>query len=65
MNPSRPYPKTVPLTLPFNAAVHRSGMRLTVMVVVGLFIAVLVGTLGSWTYAPALGRAGLCFVNFK
>lgn len=41
----------------FNSRAHHSRLRLLVMVVVGLLIAVLVGTMKSWSYAPALGWA--------
>lgn len=41
----------------FNARSHHSRLRMLVMLVVGLATAVLVGVLGSWAYAPALGWA--------
>lgn len=41
----------------FSTPVHRSGVRLAAMAAVGLAVAVAVGNLGSWAYAPALGWA--------
>ncbi|MBV9323348.1 MAG: DUF1345 domain-containing protein [Chloroflexi bacterium] len=41
----------------FNSISHHSRLRLAVMLGVGLLTAVLVGTLKSWTYAPAIGWA--------
>lgn len=43
---------------PHRGAIHHSALRLAVMVVVGLAIALPVGILGAWAYAPALGWAG-------
>lgn len=41
----------------YKTRVHRSGVRLAVMAVVGLAVALPVGIFGSWAYAPALGWA--------
>jgi len=41
----------------YKTPVHRAGVHLAVMAVVGLAVALLVGVFGSWTYAPALGWA--------
>jgi uncharacterized membrane protein len=42
----------------FNSPVHRSRLRVVVMVIVGLATALAVGTLlDSWAYAPAMGWA--------
>ncbi len=48
----------------FNTWTHRSRLRLTVMLAVGAVTAVLVGSFGSWDYAPALGwgAASLTFL---
>lgn len=44
----------------FDSRKHRSGIRLAVMLAVGALTAVLVGSSGSWTYAPSLGWAAAC-----
>jgi uncharacterized membrane protein len=41
----------------FDSASHHSRLRLIVMLVVGLATGLLVGGLGSWAYAPAIGWA--------
>ncbi|MFP3578528.1 DUF1345 domain-containing protein [Arthrobacter sp. SIMBA_036] len=41
----------------FRALAHKSLVRLVVMVVVGLAVALAVGSFGAWAYAPALGWA--------
>jgi uncharacterized membrane protein len=41
----------------FSTPVHRVGTRLAIMAVVGLAVALSVGTFLSWAYAPALGWA--------
>lgn len=41
----------------FNTLVHRSRLRLIVMIVVGVGTALAVGALKSWAYAPAMGWA--------
>lgn len=41
----------------FSTPVHRSGVRLAAMAAAGLGVALAIGNLGSWTYAPALGWA--------
>ncbi|WP_285245774.1 DUF1345 domain-containing protein [Pseudarthrobacter sp. fls2-241-R2A-127] len=41
----------------FDSTSHHSRLRLVVMLVVGLVTAVLIGTLKSWAYAPAIGWA--------
>lgn len=41
----------------FKTPIHRSAVRLAVIAVVGLAVALAVGNLGSWAYAPALGWA--------
>lgn len=41
----------------FNSVPHHSRLRLVVMLAVGLLTAVIVGSLKSWAYAPALGWA--------
>jgi uncharacterized membrane protein len=42
---------------PFSTGFHRVRMRLAIMAVVGLAVALSVGTFLSWAYAPALGWA--------
>ncbi|MGZ4660881.1 MAG: DUF1345 domain-containing protein [Arthrobacter sp.] len=42
---------------PFSTPVHRVGVRLAIMAIVGLAVALPVGSLLSWAYAPALGWA--------
>jgi uncharacterized membrane protein len=44
----------------FDSRKHRSGVRLVVMLAVGALTAVVVGSSGSWTYAPSLGWAAAC-----
>jgi uncharacterized membrane protein len=46
----------------FNTWKHRSRLRLTVMLAAGAVTAVLVGSLGSWVYAPALGWAAASLI---
>ncbi|QCO96460.1 DUF1345 domain-containing protein [Arthrobacter sp. 24S4-2] len=46
----------------FSRPVHRSSLRTTVMVVGGLAVALPVGVLGSWAYAPAMGWAAACLI---
>lgn len=41
----------------FNTRSHHSRLRVAVMLVVGLGVALVVGTLKSWAYAPAMGWA--------
>ncbi|MEE9095112.1 DUF1345 domain-containing protein [Pseudarthrobacter phenanthrenivorans] len=41
----------------FNTLAHHSRLRVLVMLVVGLGVALLVGALKSWAYAPAMGWA--------
>ena len=41
----------------FNSPAHHSRLRMLVMLGVGLAAALLVGALGAWAYAPALGWA--------
>ncbi|BCW69943.1 DUF1345 domain-containing protein [Arthrobacter sp. NicSoilB8] len=41
----------------FSAEAHSTRLRLVIMAVGGLAVAVAVGLLGSWAYAPALGWA--------
>ena len=45
----------------FSGVVHRTRLRLVVMLAVGAVAAFLVGVLGSWVYAPALGWAAAVF----
>lgn len=46
------------MTIPrFDRHVHRSGLCLSFMLVVGAVTAVLVGSFGSWDYAPTFGWA--------
>ncbi|MFD1213776.1 DUF1345 domain-containing protein [Arthrobacter sp. GCM10027362] len=46
----------------FNKRVHRSRLRLLVMAGAGLVTAAVVGSLGSWQYAPAMGWAAASLV---
>ncbi|MFC0454978.1 DUF1345 domain-containing protein [Arthrobacter liuii] len=41
----------------FNSRAHHSRLRMAVMLAVGLAAALVVGALGNWAYAPALGWA--------
>ncbi|MHC6228732.1 DUF1345 domain-containing protein [Arthrobacter sp. MMS24-T111] len=41
----------------FNSRAHHSRLRMVVMLAVGVVVALAVGALGHWTYAPALGWA--------
>jgi uncharacterized membrane protein len=41
----------------FSNRVHSTALRLAVMALVGLAVALTVGLLGSWAYAPAMGWA--------
>jgi uncharacterized membrane protein len=41
----------------FDSRAHHSRLRLVVMIVVGLAVALAVGSLKSWAYAPAVGWA--------
>lgn len=45
----------------FSGMIHRTRLRLVVMFAVGVVVALLVGVLGSWAYAPALGWAAAVF----
>lgn len=50
--------QNVPMSAqPFAGRKHRSGIRLAVMLAVGVLTALLVGVFGSWTFAPSLGWA--------
>ncbi|GAA4376484.1 DUF1345 domain-containing protein [Paeniglutamicibacter cryotolerans] len=44
-------------TSPFDTRRHRSRLRISLMLVIGLVVAVPVGIFWSWDYAPALGWA--------
>ncbi|MEV8147695.1 DUF1345 domain-containing protein [Arthrobacter sp. NPDC080073] len=49
------------MSLPtFSATVHRSGVRVAAMAIIGMAVALLVGSLGSWAYAPVVGWAAAC-----
>ncbi|MDQ1576998.1 MAG: hypothetical protein QOH55_2148 [Microbacteriaceae bacterium] len=40
----------------------RTRLRLVVMFVVGVVVAIVVGSIGSWSYAPVVGWAAACIV---
>lgn len=44
----------------YDRRIHRSRFRVAVMFAVGIVTAALVGSLGSWNYAPALGWDASC-----